>query len=1024
LKKPIMKRSSAFRPVVTGSRAACLFAAAIAALLTATSASAATLYWDLNQDTVNDAGPLTGTWDGVNLYWNSESSGTGGTPTADTSSADDLVFSSGDVYTAGTVTTDGFRAASSLTFEDSIAVTLAGTRVQDAAAVTVDNTIDTISYTGTEVQDGQVVSFGGTLPTGLNAGRLYYIINATAGTYQVSNTPGGSVVGFSDDGESVTNTVQAPLTLGGSGTKQGIIVGAGAGPVTVNAPLAMSTSTINNVAAGTSLTLNGDVISSASNDLTFNNPSANTGKVTINGNLWLASDASGKTRHLVPSAGTLNITNSTAYLTRYIVGGSGAATNAVATNSNIYTDGNEDWADLNIGYNSKTSYDMHGGSLTTAWGGINMGLNSGSGNLTMDSGALVTLGTVGGDPGTASGMDMGDGSTGSNFGKNNFVTIRDATLSISANGALRVGIAGFNTDVINQLGGTVNLPYNTGGNTAWNAYPTAGLNLQYRMNREQLYAIYNLNGGTLTVGSILCGDGTTGVDSNNAYLNFHGGTLKPSGTEANFVRTTITGANAARGATRLTIYAEGAAIDTDGFDIGIQGPLKAAEGNGVYASGGGGLTVAATTEGSGYKATPQVILTATVVAVSSGTATSTSPVLTDLSSTTHILPGARIYGTNIPTGARVVSVDAGAGSVTMDLPASGTGSTGTTTVQGQAATAVANMADDGTGDGTLKIVSITVTNPGVGYAEAPTVSLSNGSPTTEAVIPALATAPNVSGGLTKDGDGTLTLSGANTYTGDTAVNVGTLTLADDAQLKFVIGDTSGVNNQIIGKGAVVLAGDFNIDTSLADASALTAGTWELENVATLTSAYEGTFQVVSGITPWEFSGDIWTKTVDTKTYTFDETTGTLTLTINSGGGGTYADWAILNEIPGAPGDGDADNDGVDNAVEMLVGGHPKNTVDTGLLPTLALVTNPVGVPAGNYLEFTYHRTQESVAAGVTAVCEYDTDLVAPWTPAVKDQNDVVEIETPNHYGAGIDRVQVYVPRSGDKLFGHLRVTVP
>jgi len=43
---------------------------------------------------------------------------------------------------------------------------------------------------------------------------------------------------------------------------------------------------------------------------------------------------------------------------------------------------------------------------------------------------------------------------------------------------------------------------------------------------------------------------------------------------------------------------------------------------------------------------------------------------------------------------------------------------------------------------------------------------------------------------------------------------------------------------------------------------------------------------------------------------------------------------------------------------------------------------------------------------------------------VKDQNGVVEIETPNHYGAGIDRVQVYVPRSGDKLFGHLRVTVP
>ena len=138
-----------------------------------------------------------------------------------------------------------------------------------------------------------------------------------------------------------------------------------------------------------------------------------------------------------------------------------------------------------------------------------------------------------------------------------------------------------------------------------------------------------------------------------------------------------------------------------------------------------------------------------------------------------------------------------------------------------------------------------------------------------------------SGNLTKSGAGTATFSGVNTYTGNTTVSAGTLTLSAAAQLKFVIGATSGVNNSISGAGTVVLAGDFNIDTALTDATALTDGTWVLENVTSLTGAYNGTFRVLSGVTPWSVTGDIWTKTVGSKIYTFDETTGTLTL--SSGG---------------------------------------------------------------------------------------------------------------------------------------------
>lgn len=54
------------------------------------------------------------------------------------------------------------------------------------------------------------------------------------------------------------------------------------------------------------------------------------------------------------------------------------------------------------------------------------------------------------------------------------------------------------------------------------------------------------------------------------------------------------------------------------------------------------------------------------------------------------------------------------------------------------------------------------------------------------------------------------------------VSAGTLALADNAQLRFVIGATSGTNNRITGAGTVTLDGDFNIDPDLTDASPLTS----------------------------------------------------------------------------------------------------------------------------------------------------------------------------------------------------------
>lgn len=96
-----------------------------ASLLTGSSSKAATLYWDINGATANVAAAATGAWNGTSAFWNPIASGTGGTLTAATTAADDLFFSSGSVYTAGTITLSAARLAHSISFDDNIAMTLA-----------------------------------------------------------------------------------------------------------------------------------------------------------------------------------------------------------------------------------------------------------------------------------------------------------------------------------------------------------------------------------------------------------------------------------------------------------------------------------------------------------------------------------------------------------------------------------------------------------------------------------------------------------------------------------------------------------------------------------------------------------------------------------------------------------------------------------------------------------------------------------------------------------------------------------
>jgi autotransporter-associated beta strand protein len=182
-------------------------------------------------------------------------------------------------------------------------------------------------------------------------------------------------------------------------------------------------------------------------------------------------------------------------------------------------------------------------------------------------------------------------------------------------------------------------------------------------------------------------------------------------------------------------------------------------------------------------------------------------------------------------------------------------------------------------------------------------------------------------GLTKTGTGTLVLTAENVYITNTTVNDGTLALADNAQLKFVLGASSGVNNSLTGTGTVTLSGDFNIDTTAADA--LASGTWTLENVSTATYTPGASGFTVIGFN--DIGGDQWEKDLGGgKKYTFDETTGVLTLA----SGSAYDSWAAAKGLTGLSGfengrADDPDKDGRNNLQEFAFDGNPLSGANDG-----------------------------------------------------------------------------------------------
>lgn len=521
-----------------------------------------------------------------------------------------------------------------------------------------------------------------------------------------------------------------------------------------------------------------------------------------------------------------------------------------------------------------------------------------------------------------------------------------ATGSIRKSGTGTLTLSGANlyTGSTTVSGGILNL---TGNRTA-----TAGA-----------INVGNLNGstGTLNVsnGTFQTGTVTVGAGNGTALgiVNQTGGALTLTGTQLILGNGGITGTLAGNGGNG-TYHLSGGTLTATA--VANRGVILGTNDGGTSTfnlSGTGNLVLTGVSQLMVGRSDSPVINTTNVFNQTGGTASVTilsiggaAAAATGLNSTFSVT-GGTFSATSFPSlgvgNSGVVTMNIG-GSADVTLPAF-------PTVRGSGTTATINF-----NGGTLKPLAASSTYMGgltTAYIKAggARFDTTNGSITLTQGLLADVSSPN--GGLTKAGTNTLTLAGVNSYTGNTLVSGGTLALADNAQLKFVLGAASGSNNKLTGTGAVTINGDFNIDTTVTDISSLTSGSWTLVDAATLSETFGATFTLVGA--GWSEISNVWTKSVGNKRYTFTEATGILTMTLFG-----YSSWTSTNAPTGTAAD-DFDGDGVENGIEYVLGGTSTSR-DAARLPKLS--TN------GGNMILSFIRDQASIDGTTTLAIETGTNL--------------------------------------------------
>jgi autotransporter-associated beta strand protein len=290
-------------------------------------------------------------------------------------------------------------------------------------------------------------------------------------------------------------------------------------------------------------------------------------------------------------------------------------------------------------------------------------------------------------------------------------------------------------------------------------------------------------------------------------------------------------------------------------------------------------------------------------------------------------------------------------------------------------------------------------------------------------------------GFTKTGPATLTLAGANTHTGSTLVSAGTLagtgsansdltvgaagtldlesgvfltkaaTFEDGSILTATINSASSACGKLIASGPIVITPNADLDLTDSETGILPNGT------KLILIEYSGQ-SITGSFTGLAEGADV---AVGNNSYiiayngTLGGTGSFVTLTVaNSTPYELWIDsFATITDPADRPATADADDDGLANAVEFVLGTNPSLNSPGPVLSTQ--------IQAGSFL-FSFSRDKAAGEAGFTSHIEL-SDTLGEWTTAPAESTQI------NVQGA-TEIVTVTVPSRPAPIFARLRVSAP